>query len=229
MANPILLEAAVATIERARAAERVGAHRLELCASLELGGLTPSLELVREVRAAVRLPIHILVRPRAGNFVYTTGEFAQMRSEILALLGENVQGIVTGVLLPDNSIDITRTRELIALAAPLSVTFHRAFDETKNLELALEDVVATGARRVLTSAGKPIAADAIDTIRHLITQAAERIMILPGGGLHAGNITSIASLPGVRELHTGLGTVLPYNDPDVAKFESALRAYLAAL
>jgi len=229
MPKPILLEVAVASLERAGAAERAGAHRLELCASLELGGLTPSLDLVRPVRAAVSLPIHALVRPRSGNFIYSAGEFAQMRSEIRVLHDENIQGIVTGILLPGGFIDIARTAELVALAAPLPVTFHRAFDETRDPFQALEDVVATGARRILTSAGAANAADAIESIRQLIARATDRITILPGGGLHAGNIASLARLAGLHELHTGLGTVIPYTDPDTSKFEAALRPCLATL
>ena len=229
MTNAILLEVAVASLARARAAERAGAHRLELCASLDLGGLTPTLDLVRQVRAAVQLPVHVLVRPRPGNFAYTDAECAQMQSEIRSLRTENVQGIVTGVLLPDRSVDIARTRELVALAAPLPVTFHRAFDETNDRLKALEDVMKTGANRILTSGGKSTAADAAGILTGLVAQARGRIAILPGGGLHAGNIATLARIPGVRELHSGLGTHVPYNDPDLTKFESALRACLAAL
>jgi copper homeostasis protein len=111
----------------------------------------------------------------------------------------------------------------------MSVTFHRAFDETSDSSRALEDVIGAGASRVLTSGGMPSAAGAIEILRKLITQAAERITILPGGGLHAGNIAAVAQIPGIRELHTGLGTVLPYSDPHLAKFESAIRKILAAL
>jgi copper homeostasis protein len=229
MTKEILLEVAVASLERAQAAERTGAHRLELCLSLELGGLTPALDLVRQVRAAVSLPIHVLVRPRSGNFVYTAGEFTQMKSEISALRAENVQGIVTGILHADATVDIARTLELVTRAAPLPVTFHRAFDEAPDLSQALEDILGTGAKRILTSGGASSAADAAETIRQLLAQAANRITILPGAGLHAGNIASLARLPGVGELHTGLGTVLPYHDPDVNKFESALRALLSIL
>jgi copper homeostasis protein len=229
MPKNILLEIAVANLERARAAERAGAHRLELCDSLELGGITPSLDLVRQVRSSVRLPIHVLVRPRPGNFVYSADEFAQMKSEIASLRGENIQGIVTGILLPDASVDINRTRELVAFAAPLPVTFHRAFDETSYLSKALEDVILTGASRILTSAGAASAADAPSTLGQLIHQAGARIIILPGGGLHPANIANVARIPGVREIHTGLGTVVPYADPDMSKFESGLRACLSTL
>jgi len=229
MSKDILLEIAVADLERAIAAERAGAHRLELCSSLDLGGLTPAMDLVRCVRAAVGIPIFALVRPRAGNFVYTNSEFARMKFEIAALNGENIQGIVTGILQPDRSVDVERTRELVALAAPLPVTFHRAFDETQSLTQALEDVVAAGATRILTSAGARSAADAIPSLRQLIGKAGQRITILPGGGLHPGNAGSLACLPKVSELHTGLGAVIPYNDPDITKFESAIRAFLASL
>ena len=229
MRNPILLEIAVATFERALAAERAGAHRLELCESLEFGGLTPRLDLVRQVRSTLRIPMHVLVRPRAGDFFYTNDEFAQMKSQITALRRENIQGIVTGCLLPDRTVNIERTRELVALAVPLPVTFHRAFDETRNLSQALEDVIATGATRVLTSAGATSAAEALSTLQQLIEQASSRLTILPGGGLHPGNCSRVARIPGVRELHTGLGTILSYNDPDTAKFESAVRACLSSL
>lgn len=228
MTNKILLEIAVASLERALAAQRAGAHRLELCATLETGGLTPSLELVRQVRAAVILPIHVLVRPRAGSFFYTDNEFVQMKSEVATFRAQGIEGIVAGVLSSDRTVDIARTRELVSLAAPLPVTFHRAFDETPSLKQALDNIIRAGAQRVLTSAGAPSAADAPEAIRQLVAQAGNRI-ILPGGGLHAGNISRVAQLPGVRELHTGLGTVMPYSDPDTARFESAIRACLAAL
>jgi copper homeostasis protein len=228
MANKILLEIAVASLERALAAQRAGAHRLELCAALETGGLTPSLALVRQVRAAVTLPVHVLIRPRAGSFFYNDNEFVQMKSEVAAFRAEGIQGVVAGILSSDRTVDIARTRELASLASPLPVTFHRAFDETPDLKQALDDVIRAGAQRVLTSAGAPSAADAPEAIRQLIAQAGDRI-ILPGGGLHPGNISRVAQLPGVRELHTGLGTVLAYNDPGTARFESTIRACLAAL
>jgi copper homeostasis protein len=229
MQNEILLEIAVASLERALAAERAGAHRLELCEDLELGGVTPSIALIRRVRSAVRIPIHAMVRPRAGDFIYTAAEFARMREKIAAMRGEGVQGIVTGVLGAGGRVDIDRTRELVELAKPLPVTFHRAFDAAGGLSEALEDVILADATRVLTSAGAASAADATDTLRKLLEQAGPRIILVPGGGLHAGNIASVARIPGVRELHTGLGAVVPYNDPSPQKFESALNACIAAL
>jgi copper homeostasis protein len=218
-----LLEIAVASVERARAAERGGAHRLELCANLEVGGLTPKIELIRGVRSTVKLPIHVLVRSRAGNFVYNPAEFARMKEEIKAIRGENVQGIVTGVLLPDGSVDTQRTGELVALASPMQVTFHRAFDETNDLAAALEDIVLIGAHRVLTSGGAADAQTGASILRSLIQRADNRIIILPGGGLHPGNIAEVARATGASELHTGLGGVIAYSSEGVAAFESAVK------
>jgi len=229
MRTSCLLEIAVASVERVRAAERAGAHRLELCANLEVGGLTPKVELIRGVRSTVKLPIHVLVRPRAGNFVYSRDEFARMKEQITALHGENVQGIVTGVLRPDGSVDTQRTRELVALASPMQVTFHRAFDETKDLPAALEAIVRTGAHRVLTSGGAADAQCGAPVLRSLIQQAGDRIIILPGGGLHPGNLAEVAHATGASELHTGLGGVIPYSSKDVAAFESAVRDCAASL
>jgi copper homeostasis protein len=225
----LLLEVAVDSLERAVAAERGGAHRLELCRQLEVGGLTPGIELIRRVRAGVQIPIHVLVHPRAGNFGYSDEEFAQLKEELSAIREQNVQGIVTGALLADGSVDQKWTRELVTLALPLQVTFHRAFDETKDLEAALEAVVGSGAHRILTSGGAASAEQGALTLRRLVNQAGRRITILPGGGLHAGNIAEVAAATGAREFHTGLGDVILYNSDDSVAFESAVRDCVASL
>ncbi len=229
MQKEILLEIAVASLERAIAAERAGAHRLELCERLELGGITPAITLVRRVRSAVRIPIHVMLRPRSGDFIYNGTEFAQMKEELAAMRGEDVQGIVTGLLRDDHTIDVERTRELVELARPLPVTFHRAFDAAPNLSEALDDAIRTGANRILTSARAASATDATEALRKLIEQAGSRITLLPGGGLHAGNIATVACLPGVRELHTGLASVIAYDNPDLAKFEKAVGHVVAVV
>ena len=223
------LEVAVDSLERAAAAERAGAHRLELCAHLDAGGLTPEIELIRQVRAAVQIPIYVMVRPRAGNFSYSANEIVEMQESIKTIAAENVEGIVTAVLLAGGSVDVSRTRQLVALASPMQVTFHRAFDETPDLAAALESVVLSGAHRILTSGGASDAQTGASVLRSLIHQAANRITILPGGGLHPGNIVEVARATGARELHTGLGEVLPYSSPDIAAFESAVRNCVAKL
>jgi copper homeostasis protein len=229
MPQEFLLEIAVASFERAIAAQRAGADRLELCVNLEMGGLTPSLALIRQVRANVNIPIHVLVRPRAGNFVHTSSEFARMKEEIAVIRGENVQGIVAGVLLPDGSVDMQRARELVALAYPMQMTFHRAFDVAKELACALEDVVVTRAHRILTSGGASDANAGASVIRSLVRQAGNRITILPGGGIDPGNIAEVARATGAREFHSGLGGAIPYASSDVAAFESAVRDCVASL
>lgn len=229
MPADFLLEVAVDSLERAIAAERAGAHRLELCANLDVGGLTPGIELIRRIRAAVRIPMHVMLRPRPGDFVYSAAEFAQMKSSIKTIAAENLEGIVTGVLLPDGQVDVPRTRELVALASPMQVTFHRAFDHTQEFAAALENVILTGAHRILTSGGAADAQTGSAILRSLIHQAANRITILPGGGLHPGNIAEVARVTRARELHTGLGEVIPYHSKDISTFESAVRKCVATL
>jgi len=229
MPTGLLLEIAVDSLARAMAAERAGADRLELCTNLGVGGLTPSLELLRQVRAAVNVPIHVLVRPRAGNFVYSSSEFLKMKEEIDAIDDQTVQGVVLGVLLADGSVDSQRTAELVALASPMHVTFHRAFDATKDLAAALEDLVVTGAQRVLTSGGAAEAQTGASVLRSLVQLAGKRLTILPGGGLHPGNIREVARVTGAQEMHTGLGGVVPYASTDVVAFEAAVRDCVAKL
>jgi copper homeostasis protein len=229
MPSDLLLEVAVNSLERAVAAERAGAHRLELCFDLESGGLTPGIELIRLAYAAVRIPIHVMVRPRPGDFVYSAADFAEMKASIKTIAAENLEGIVTGVLLPDGQVDVPRTTELVALASPMQVTFHRAFDRTPDIAAALECVIRTGAHRILTSGGAADAQTGATILRSLIHQAADRITILPGGGLHSGNIAEVARATGAHELHTGLGEVIPYHSPDIATFESAVRDCAAKL
>lgn len=224
-----LLEVAVDSLDRAVAAERAGAHRLELCADLSVGGLTPGLELLRQVRSAVRIPIHAMVRPRAGDFVYSAAEIAEMKASIKTIAAENAEGIVTGVLHPDGRVDVPRTTELFALASPMRFTFHRAFDRAPDMAAALESVTLTGAHRILTSGGTANAQTGTTILRSLIHQAANRITILPGGGLHPGNIAQVARATGAHELHTGLGEVILYSSPDTATFESAVRNCVASL
>jgi len=223
MPAPYLLEIAVQSLETARAAERGGAHRVELCAQLDRGGTTPPVELQRHVRAAVQIPIHLLIRPRDGNFVYSINEMESMKQQIEAAKANGMNGVVLGVLNTDRSIDIQRTRELVRRANPLPVTFHRAFDETGDLLQALEDVCSTGAARILTSGGAKDAVSGALTLQSLVEAAADRIIIMPGGGIRAENIASVVRATRAREFHSGLGTVMDYDAQDVSKFESEVR------
>jgi copper homeostasis protein len=220
----ILLEIAVESLEAAAAAERGGADRIELCRDLFVGGLTPDLALFPAVLQQTHIPIFVMIRPLAGDFVYPPDEFVQMKKTITAAKDAGASGLVFGILKPNRTVDIERTRELVALAQPLPVTFHRAFDECRDLSQALEDVVGAGASRVLTSGGVASAPEGAANIAMLVTAAGERITIVPGAGIHAGNILRAAATTRAQEFHSGLSSVLPHGQTDYVKFEKEVRA-----
>jgi copper homeostasis protein len=214
-----LLEISVETLEAALAAERGGADRIELCEGLSLSGVTPRAELVSGVRAQVRLPIFVMIRPRAGDFVYSTAEFAEMNRSIACAKESGAEGVVLGILRKDRQVDLQRTRELVELANPLAVTFHRAFDEAADLGRALEEVIQTGAHRILTSGGAKSAPEGTTILGELVAAARDRVVIVPGAGINAGNVLQVAQQTGAREFHSGLSTALPYGSGNYKKFE----------
>lgn len=201
MGAPIVVEACVDSIESALAAGRGGAHRIELCANLIEGGTTPSAGTLAVCRARLDIGIFVLVRPRGGDFLYSAAELAVMLEDIRRAKQVGAQGIVTGVLSADGEIDADRTRELIAAARPLHVTFHRAFDVSRDPSRALETLVALGVERVLTSGQAATAPEGAETIARLVHQAAGRIGILPGGGVTADNAPALVRATGVIEVH----------------------------
>jgi copper homeostasis protein len=223
VSSPILLEISVESAEAAVAAVGGGAQRVELCAELRVGGLTPSGELMRRVRDLVSVPIFAMIRPRPGDFVYPENEFALMRSDIELAKRAGMDGVVLGILTRERRVDVTGTRELVALANPLPVTFHRAFDDVADPDAALEDVIATGAARILTSGDAEAAPAGITTLARLVRAAKERIIILPGGGINASNVMPVARQTGAREMHSGLGSVLAYGQGDYELFENEVR------
>jgi copper homeostasis protein len=224
-----LLEIAVESLPAAEAAQRAGADRIELCANLSQGGLTPTADLMRQVRAALHIPIFAMIRPRPGNFLYTDSEFSAMQSQISQARDLAIDGVVLGILTASHHIDIHRTTKLVEHARLLPVTFHRAFDEalrasaSPDLFAALDDVIATGAARLLTSGGAPAAPEGAAQIRQLIQAANNRIIVMPGAGIHAKNFPTLRRITQAQEFHAGLGTVLPYNSPEYSAFESQIR------
>jgi copper homeostasis protein len=208
LAGRTLLEISVESVERTAAAERGGADRIELCAELAVGGLTADEELMCVARTAVKLPIFAMIRPRAGDFVYSREECAVMRASIELAKRLEMNGVVLGLLTADGLVDVARTRELVEVAKPLPVTFHRAFDECADPLASLEDVIHTGAARVLTSGGAASAAAGAKMLARLVAAAGERIIILPGAGIHAGNIAEVARATGAKEFHSGLSSIL---------------------
>jgi len=223
MNRKCLLEISVESLEAAMAAERGGADRIELCGNLSIGGITPATELLRAVRAQLRIPIFSMVRPRAGDFVYSTGEFAEMKRSIAGAKESGADGVVLGILTSDRRVDVARTRELVQSAKPLPVTYHRAFDEADDLRQALEDVIASGAKRILTSGGTKSALEGAAVLADLIEAAGERIFIVPGAGINAANIRQVAPRTKAREFHSGLGTSLPYGSHEYKQFEEKVR------
>ena len=223
MASTYLLEISVETAEVALAAERGGAQRIELCAELRVGGLTPDEELMRQTRELVQVPIFAMIRPRSGNFVYSPEEIAQMRGDIIAAKRAGMDGVVLGVLTENRQVDVDRTQELVKLAEPLPVTFHRAFDDVADLNTALEDVIETGATRILTSGGAPTAPQGLGVLAKLVPAAGNRIFIVPGSGINASNILEVAQRTQAREFHSGLGTRIAYGSSDYLLVEDEVR------
>jgi len=217
--NRFILEISVENLEAAMAAERGGAHRIELCGDLSVGGVTPGTELLRAVRAQLRIPIFSMVRARAGDFAYSTGEFAEMKRSIASAKESGADGVVLGILTSDRRVDVARTHELVEMAKPLPVTYHRAFDEAVDLHQALEDVIGSGAKRILTSGGAKSALEGAAVLAELIEAAGEKIIIVPGAGISAANIHQIAQRTTAREFHSGLSTALPYGSHEYKRFE----------
>ena len=205
MSNRFVLEICVESAEHAVAAERGGAHRIELCSDLSSGGITPSAGLMQTARRHVSVPIHVLIRPRAGDFCYSDHELETMRDDIHAAKQGGMDGMVLGVLDENSRIDVERTKMLVEFARPLPVTFHRAFDASGNLEASLEDVVQTGASRILTSGGEACAVDGLSMLARLVQAAKERILLMPCGGIDSENIVRIARTTLAHEFHTSVG------------------------
>jgi copper homeostasis protein len=221
--NRILIEISLETVADAAAAERGGADRIELCGGLKVGGVTPGVQLMRRVREMVRIPIFAMIRPRAGDFVYSDAEFMEMKREIATANESGMDGVVLGILGRNRRVDIERTRELVEFARPLPVTYHRAFDETAELHEAVEDVIQTGAKRILTSGGAKGALEGAAVLAELIEAAGERIIIMPGAGISGGNVLEVARRTRARELHSGLSAALPYGSNDYKKFALEVR------
>ena len=208
MNQSFLFELCADSLEAARAAQAGGADRMELCEELAISGVTPSEALLREVLSAVSLPVHVLIRPRGGDFFYSAEEFHRMTLQIEQAKTAGAAGVALGVLLEDGRVDVERTRELVELARPLHVTFHRAFDETSRadygMDEALEDVIDTGADSLLTSGGAANVLIGAEQIGRLQAQAGDRLEVMAGGGLKLDNLAEVVRRSGVTCLHGSL-------------------------
>jgi copper homeostasis protein len=197
----IILEVAVQSVADAIAAEQGGADRLELCAALELGGLTPSLGLFQAVRAAVSLPIVVMLRPRAGNFVYSLAELDVMRRDLLQFLPLQPDGFVFGLLHANGDVDTAGTGILRELCGPSQAVFHRAFDETADRNRALDALIRLSFTRILSSGGKPTAVEGSEHIHQLRCRADRRIELLPCGQIRSETAVRVLQSTGCTQLH----------------------------
>ena len=204
---PNRLEVCVTTAASASAAERGGADRVELCDDLSVGGVTPTPAEARDACRRLTIPVHVLIRPRAGDFVYAPDEFDRMLRQIDAAKSLGASGIVLGLLADDGSVDLARTSALVARSRPLSVTFHKAFDETPDPFDALDALAALGVDRVLTSGQAPTARAGLPLLARLVRHARGRIAVMAGGSLTPADVSPLLAA-GLDELHTGSAVLI---------------------
>lgn len=196
------LEIACFNAASAIIAQNAKADRVELCDGIEVGGTTPNLETVQEVRQKLTIDLYVMIRPRGGNFVYSEEEIEEMKSSIIEMRKLGVDGFVFGVLNDDNSINKEENSELVEFAKPLPCTFHRAFDEVLNYKQALEDVISCGFTTILTSGTKPNVIEGIQILKHLVQKGCKRIIIMPGGGLRSSNISELNQMVKAEFYHS---------------------------
>ncbi len=196
-----VLEVCAYSVEGAIAAQSGGANRVELCDNLPEGGITPSTGAIELARDQLSIDLNIMIRPRGGDFCYSTIEFETMAKDIKVAKSLGVNGVVLGILMPNGTVDNRRTRILVDLAKPMSVTFHRAFDMTRNPLSAMEKIIGSGADRILTSGQENSAPEGAGKIKKLVDLAGRRIIIMPGSGINEQNILDVVSETGANEFH----------------------------
>ena len=204
-----LLEVAANSVGSATAAQAGGAGRVELCASLDEGGVTPSHGTIVLARSALAIPLYVLIRPRAGDFVYDAAELAAMERDIVHCRSLGCDGVVVGALTPDGAVDRDACARLIAAASGMGVTFHRAFDLVADQLATLPALIELGVERVLTSGGMTSAVAGAARLAALVAMAGARITVMPGAGIEPGNIAALRDATGAREFHASAKRRLP--------------------
>lgn len=200
--SKVVLEIAAFNLEAALNALAAGADRVEFCENPQEGGTTPSFGSLANLISLTTNPVFPIIRPRGGDFFYTNIEFNAMRSDILMVRKLDYPGVVIGLLNADGTIDTERTKRLVEIASPMEVTFHRAFDRCIDPFQALEDIISTGCKRILTSGQVPNVADGLPLMKKLVEQAGDRIIIMPGSGVRSNNIDQIIQSTGAKEIHS---------------------------
>ena len=206
----MILEICANSYQSAMNAQKAGAHRIELCTELSVGGITPSFGLLKKVMAALTIPVHVLIRPRSGNFTYSDSEFKIMKEDIQQCKDLGCAGIVSGVLHANNTIDIKRTKELIELSKPMSFTFHRAFDAVPKPKESLLKLINLGVDRLLTSGQKDKAEDGIELLIELQQIAQNKLIIMPGSGINQMN-SSLFKNARLTEIHSSASREISEN------------------
>jgi copper homeostasis protein len=224
--HPFKIEICVEGVDGLVAAQEAGADRVELCASLVEGGLTPSLGVVREALRVATIPFHVIVRPRGGDFLYSDLEFTSMVEDVRALKDLGVAGVVVGCLTPDGRIDEERMRTLVEAARPLTVTCHRAFDMTQDYREALEALIRAGVDRVLTSGQRDTALEGLKILKDTAALADGRIVVMACGALDESNIATVRRETGVDEMHfaalTTVKSPMRFRNPHVGMGGTAI-------
>jgi copper homeostasis protein len=213
----VLLEVCVDSAEGLYSAIEGGADRIELCSALELGGLTPSQALM-ELASTVPIPVYAMIRPRAGSFCFSAEDEVIMAADIGNARNAGLAGVVLGASLADGSLDVTLLERLIAEAKGLGTTLHRAFDLVPDAETALEQAIALGFERILTSGLTLTAEEGLDNLRHLAGKAGKRISIMPGSGVSAGNVGRIIEATGATEVHASCRVAVEEKDSRAIAF-----------
>lgn len=202
----MILEICANSYQSAINAQKSGADRIEICSELSVGGVTPSYAVLKKISKEITIPIHVLIRPRSGGFYYSDDEIEIIKQDIKLCKELGFNGIVSGVLNKDNSININTTKELVELSKPLSFTFHRAFDCVSNPKQSLEDLIEIGVDRILTSGLKQKAEHGIEILKELHQLARNKIIIIPGSGINATNI-HLFKENGFKEIHTSASKI----------------------
>jgi copper homeostasis protein len=226
-----LFESCVDSLAAAVASERGGAGRVELCAHLEVGGTTPETSLIVECVEALTIPVFVMIRPRAGDFVYDPREISEMAADIRAAAAAGAHGVVFGALRADGAVDDDAMRRLIYTARSMPVTCHKAIDASRDIGEALDALLALGVDRVLTSGGALTADDGAATIAAMVARAGEALVVMAGGSVRADSVGDVVRRTAVREVHARVipsGLAPPYDDATTAAWQADVAAFVAA-